>query len=62
MASQIHIAGRTVTSVSRQLDTSSLSPSNSSTNALTASASGAKMRRDRLRRRIASSIFASSLS
>ena len=62
IASQIHIAGRICTSVSRQLDTSSLSPSNSITNALIANASGANTRRERLSRRIASSTFASSFS
>ena len=62
IASQIHIAGRICTSVSRQLVTSSLSPLNSITNAPTANASGANTRRVLLRRRIASSILASSLS
>ena len=62
IASQIHIAGRICTSVSRQLDTSSLSPSYSITNALIANASGANTRRERLSRRIASSTLASSFS
>jgi integrase len=44
------------------LDTSNLSPSNSSTNAPIANASGANTRRDPLSRRTASSIRASSLS
>ena len=62
IASQIHIAGRICTSVSRQLDTSSLRPVNSITNALIANASGANTRRERLSRRIASSTLASSFS
>ena len=62
IASQIHIAGRICTSVSRQLVTSSLSPLNSMAKAPMAKASGAYTRRDSLRRRIASSILASSLS
>ena len=42
IASQIHIAGRIWTSSMRQLVTISRRPSNSSTKALTANASGAK--------------------
>ena len=45
MAAQIHMAGRTSTTVSRQLDKTSLSPSNSMAKAPTAIPSGAKMRR-----------------
>lgn len=60
IASQIHIAGRIWTSIRRQLVTISRRPSNSSTKALTANASGAKYRRRRLSRRMAASIFASS--
>jgi hypothetical protein len=62
IASQIHIAGSTCTRVRRQLDNSSRSPPNSSMNAPTATASGASARCERLRRRIAASIFASSFS
>ena len=62
IATQIQTAGRIWTSVRRQLDTSSLSPSNSSAKAPTANASGENTRRERLRRRTASSILASSLS
>ena len=62
MASQIHIAGRIWTSISRQWDTIRRSASNSSTKAPTARASGAKMRRERLRRSTASSMRASSFS
>ncbi|MGN6872356.1 MAG: hypothetical protein ACTHMY_28535 [Solirubrobacteraceae bacterium] len=62
IASQIHIAGRICTSISRQFVTTSRSPLNSSTNALTAKASGAKARCDPLSRRTARSIEASSLS
>ena len=62
IASQINIAGSTCTSVSRQLEMSSRTPSNSSTTALMASASGAKMRRERLSRSTAASICASSFS
>ena len=60
IATQIQTAGRTWTSVSRQLVTSSRSPSNNSANAPTANASGANTRRDRLSRSTASSILASS--
>ena len=45
----------------RQLDTSSLSPSKSKEKAPIANASGENARRERLRRRTASSILASSL-
>ena len=62
MASQIQIAGRSCTSIRRQLDTSSLSPSKRRAKAPIAKARGANTRRERLRRRMASSIFASSLS
>ena len=62
IASQIHIAGRISTSVSRQLDTSSLRPWYSITNAPIANASGANTRRELLSRRIASSTLASSFS
>jgi hypothetical protein len=47
---------------SRQLENTSLRPSNSIANAPTANASGASQRRDWLRRRTASSTLASSLS
>ena len=62
MASHIDIAGSTWTRVSRQLVTSSFTPSNSITNAPTPRASGANSRRDRLSWRIACSTAASSLS
>lgn len=62
MASQIHIAGRICTSISRQCITTSRSPSNSSTKALTTKASGAKARCEPLSRRTARSIDASSFS
>ena len=62
IATQIQIAGSSCTSVRRQFETSSLRPSNSRAKAPTANASGANTRRERLRRRTASSILASSLS
>ena len=50
MAAQIHIAGSTWISVSRQLENSSFTPSNRMMTAPTASARGANSRRERLSR------------
>src|SRR5438552_9299920 len=62
IAIQIHIAGRSWTSVRRQFVNSSFRPWNSMTNAPTTSASGAKIRGGRRRVRTASSTIASSPS
>ena len=62
IASQIHIAGRIWTSVSRQLENTSFTPSKSISRAPTASARGASQRRERLMRRTAASTIASSPS
>ncbi len=62
IATQIHIAGSTCMTVSRQFETSSFSPSKSIANAPTTSANGANHRRVRLRLRRASSTVASSES
>ena len=61
IATQIHMAGRTCTSVNRQLVKRSLSPWKSMRKAPTIMASGASQRRERLKERTASSTAFSSL-
>src|SRR5262245_56584917 len=61
-ASQIHIAGSTWISVSRQFEKSSFRPWKSITKAPSAKTSGAKIRRERLSARTAASTAASSFS